>query len=154
MEWWTVRERVGSRSKQTSSGSSAFKEVVSAVGLTRVLPTSLKSQGAGGWGSLSWELTLICPILSWVLNTASFQASMSGLGLQVGKGAPTSLILSCFVFPESLILIGSQPSWLLLSFFLYFLKIFFRWGLFSKPLLNLVQYCFCFMFCFFRPWGI
>ena len=39
-------------------------------------------------------------------------------------------------------------------FFLMYFKDFFLCGPFSKSLLNLLQYCFCFMFLVFCPWGV
>ena len=47
------------------------------------------------------------------------------------------------------------PLFVLFSFF--FKELVFFWcGLFLKSLLNLLHYCFCFMFCFvfFSPWGV
>ena len=122
MEWWSVRERAGYRSKQTSSGSAAFKAVVSAVGLTRVLPTLLKSQGAGGWGKfeLRADSCLPCSLLG------SHYSELPGIHVRPWttsrKGGSNTLdfILFCFSWI-------SDPYWLptLLtsSLFIYF-KIF------------------------------
>ena len=48
-----------------------------------------------------------------------------------------------------------SPAHLPSATFLFLKIFFFFWcGLFLKSLLNLPQYCFCFLLGFFRPWGI
>lgn len=122
MEWWSVRERVGCRSKQTASGSAAFIAVVSAVGLTRVLPTSLKSQGAGGWGEfeLRVDSCLPCSLLG------SHYSELPGIHVRPwttsrkGGSDTFDFILFCSSWTSDPDLLPT----LLTSFFLYFLRFF------------------------------
>ena len=59
------------------------------------------------------------------------------LGTSIFKSATADGVLLTFLLPH------------------FFKKNFFFWcGLFLKSLLNLPQYCFCFLLGFFRPWGI